>query len=563
MNETSERKTDIQFTQHPVVNRLLNHLVSEVQDFTEAQLRLIRRLTQIGSALSAERNLGKLLEMIIDEAREFTSADGGTLYIMSDDETELQFAIAQTGTLGVRMGGTGDRITWPAVPLRNPDGTENFSNVSAFVALTGQAVNIPDVYHAEGFNFEGTKKFDERTGYRSKSMLVLPMRNHENDIIGVLQLLNARDDVSGETIPFSKESQEMTESLASQAAVALTNNRLIGDLEELLDSFIKAIASAIDEKSPYTGGHIRRVAELTMDIAARINDTTEPPYANRRLSEDEMRELRIAAWLHDVGKITTPEHVVDKATKLQTICDRIDLLRGRIEIIKKDHIIGILHKKLVDSGDGAGIPDGEYEDDFTRELDEKLTFLESTNMGGEFLPDDKLQRIRDLTETKFVLHGQALPVLTEDECENLSIRRGTLTDAEREIINNHAVVTYKMLSQLPFPKKLKHVPEYAAAHHERLNGTGYPRGLKGDEIPLQARILALADVFEALTARDRPYTKGKTLAEALKIVGFMVKDQHIDGNLFDLFVREKIYENYIRRELPHLLAELDGGAGPS
>ncbi len=563
MNETSDRKSFIQFTEHPQVNRLLNQLVAEVQDFGEAQLHLIRRLTRIGSALSAERNLGKLLEMIIDEAREFTTADGGTLYIMSDDEQELDFAIVQNGTLGVRMGGTGDRITWPAVSLHAPDGSENFSNVSAFVALTGKAVNIPDVYHAEGFNFEGTKKFDERTGYRSQSMLVLPMRNHENDIIGVLQLLNARDPVTGENIPFSKESQEMTESLASQAAVALTNNRLIGDLEELLESFIRTIASAIDEKSPYTGGHIRRVAELTMDIAQRINEAGVPPYLESRLSEDELRELRIAAWLHDVGKITTPEHVVDKATKLQTICDRIDLLKARVEIIKKDHIIDVLRKRLDGDGDGKDLPDGDYEDDFTRELDEQMKFLENTNLGGEFLPEDKLKRIRELTERKFVLHGQPLPIVTEDECENLSIRRGTLTDAEREIINNHAVVTYKMLSQLPFPKKLKHVAEYAAAHHERLDGTGYPQGLKGDEIPLQARILALADIFEALTARDRPYTKGKTLAEALKIVGFMVKDKHIDGALFDLFVREKIFENYIRRELPHLVAELDGGAGAS
>ena len=559
MNETSERKLDIQFTAYPQVNRLLNHLVAEVQDFTEAQLGLIRRLTQIGSALSAERNLGKLLEMIIDEAREFTNADGGTLYIMSDDETELQFAIVQNGTLDVRMGGTGDKITWPAVPLRCPDGTENFSNVSAFVALTGQAVNIPDVYHAEGFNFEGTKKFDERTGYRSKSMLVLPMRNHENDIIGVLQLLNPRDPETGEMIPFSKESQEMTESLASQAAVALTNNRLIGDLEELLESFIRTIGSAIDEKSPYTGGHIRRVAELTMDIAERINAATEPPYGDYNLTADELRELRLAAWLHDVGKITTPEHVVDKATKLQTICDRIDLLKARVEIIKKNHIIDVLRQQLGSDRAKESPSDGDYEDDFTRRLDEDLKFLETTNLGGEFLPDDKVKRLKELKETTYCFHGEEQPVLTEDECANLSIRRGTLNDEEREIINNHTVVTFKMLSQLPFPKKLKHVPEYAAAHHERLDGTGYPLGLKENDIPIQARILALADVFEALTARDRPYTKGKTLQEALKIVGFMVKDRHIDGDIFDLFVREKIYTDYIRREAPHLLAELEGG----
>src|SRR5512136_1111655 len=261
------------------VTLLLSKLAPEVKGFMEKQLDQVKRLNQIGTALSAEKNLDRLLEMIVDEARQFTNADGGTLYIMSDDEEELQFAIVQNTSLKVRMGGTGGKITWPSVRLKDSAGRPNHANVSAYAAITGQVINISDVYHAEGFNFQGTRKFDAETRYRSKSMLVVPMRDHENDIIGVLQLLNAQTEGGTEVISFSMENQKMTESLASQAAVAITNNRLIHDLENLLDAFIKTIAGAIDEKSPYTGGHIRRVSELTMVIAEKINKSMEGPYA--------------------------------------------------------------------------------------------------------------------------------------------------------------------------------------------------------------------------------------------------------------------------------------------
>ncbi len=299
----------------------------------------IKRLTEIGLALSAEKNINRLMEMILSEARAFTNADGGTLYIMSDDESKLIFTIIQNDSINVRMGGTKGRITWPSVKMKNDDGSPNHSNVSSHAAITGEAVNIDDVYSAKGFNFSGTKKFDRENGYRSKSMMVVPMRNHENEIIGVLQLINALDPKTGEVISFSPESQEMTLSLASQAAVALTNNQLIHDLESLLESFIKTIAAAIDEKSPYTGGHIRRVAQLTMAIAHKINEVKSGPFADTGFSADQLKELRMAAWLHDMGKITTPEHVIDKAKKLQTVYDRFNEIKARMEIIKKDYLI--------------------------------------------------------------------------------------------------------------------------------------------------------------------------------------------------------------------------------
>jgi len=511
---------------------------------TSAHHDHIKNLTKIGVALSGEKNIERLLEMILDAARKFTNADGGTLYIMSDDETELLFAIIQNDSLGVHMGGTGGKITWPAVKLKNADGSPNYSNVSAYVAISGEAVNIADVYDADGFNFEGTKKFDQDRGYRSQSMLVVPMRDHENEIIGVLQLLNAQDQATGAVVNFSLESQEMTLSLASQAAVALTNNRLISDLENLLESFIKTIATAIDEKSPYTGGHVRRVAGLTMTIANKINGKKQGPFSSVIFSEDQMRELRMAAWLHDVGKITTPEHVVDKSTKLEKVYDRISDVKTRFELLKREYQLAMQENKNNKAGNSLEKMAGEI-----KTLDEEYQFLVQVNRGSEFIKDEMIERIKKIGKRKWRTNSQTLPLLTEDEIYNLSVRRGTLNDEERNIINNHAAVSYKMLSGLPFPKKMRHIADYAAAHHEKLDGTGYPLGLKADQLFLQSRIIAIADIFEALTAKDRPYKKGKTVVEALKIMELMVKDQHIDADLFELFIQEKIYEDYAKREL--------------
>jgi HD-GYP domain-containing protein (c-di-GMP phosphodiesterase class II) len=535
------------FTKNEQINSLLIRLVDDVRQFTEEQLNQIRRLAQIGTALSAEKNIDRLLEMIVDEARKFTNADGGTLYIMSDDETELQFAIIQSDLLKTRMGGTGGKITWPPIKLRNSNDSPNYSNVSAYVALSGEVVNIDDVYDAQGFNFEGTKRFDRETGYRSKSMLVVPLRNHENDIIGVLQLLNAKAPVNGNVINFSQESQEMTLSLASQAAVSLSNNKLIHDLENLLEAFVQTIATAIDEKSPYTGGHVRRVADLTMAIAKMINRATDGYFAAINFSDDELNELRMAAWLHDIGKITTPEHVVDKATRLETVHDRINEIRIRFELLKKEYSLEI--ERIDGNKDGDKPRSSEDIAMSIKQLDEEYALLEELNHGDEFTRDEIIEKIKDIAKRQLLIAKKSLPLLTDNEITNLSIRRGTLNDEERNIINNHALVTFKMLSLLPFPKKLRHVANYAAAHHEKIDGTGYPFQLSGEQLSLQSRIIAIADIFEALTAKDRPYKKGKTLAEALKIMQFMVKDRHIDSNVYNLFIEQKIYSDYARREL--------------
>jgi HD-GYP domain-containing protein (c-di-GMP phosphodiesterase class II) len=544
-----KKKNPISRSDNDQINILLGKLSPEVKGFMEKQLDQIRRLNQIGTALSAEKNLDRLLEMIVDEARGFTNADGGTLYIMSDNEEELHFAIVQNTSLDVRMGGTGGKITWPSVKLNNLNGSPNHANVSAYAAITGQVVNISDVYHAEGFNFEGTRKFDAETGYRSKSMLVVPMRNHENDIIGVLQLLNAQVGGTTEVISFSTENQKMTESLASQAAVAISNNRLIHDLENLLESFIRTIATAIDEKSPYTGGHVRRVSELTMAIADKINKKMDGPYAGVCFNEDKLKELRISAWLHDVGKITTPEYIVDKGKKLETIYNRMEALKARFELLKRDYAIEVLKNgnRQETRKSAARVINGVDKDE--KDLDADYEFLADINTGAKFMDEKMLDRLKNIAGRKCNVGGDFRNLLTDDEVYNLSIPVGTLTDKEKEIVKNHVTVTHKMLCQLPFPKKLKNVSYYASSHHERIDGAGYPFGLKGNEIPLQGRIIALADIFEALTAKDRPYKKEKTLSEAIKIMGFMVKDNHIDRDLFELFIKESIHLDYAKKEL--------------
>jgi len=504
----------------------------------------VRRLTQIGLALSAEKDIDRLLEKILTEARTITKADGGTLYMMSDNAKELQFAIVQNESLGLAMGGTGDEMTWPTLKLIAADGSSDHTHVSAHVAATGEVVNIPDVYDAPGFNFDGPRAFDQATGYRTQSMLVVPMRNHDNDIIGVLQLINSKDQEEGHVIPFSGKAQKLAESMASQAAVALTKNLLIVELENLLDAFIRTIAIAIDEKSPYTGGHVRRVVDLTIKIADRINHAHEGHFASISFCDDEMRELRMAAWLHDVGKITTPEHVVDKSTKLEKVYDRIEDVKIRFEMLKREYQLAI--KNARENLDDYPSQDVEKE---IKALDEEYQFLVRVNSSSEFIEDKMIERIKLIAQRTWSTSTQTLPLLTEDEIYNLSIRHGTLNAEERNIINNHAAVTYKMLAKLPFPRKLQKIAEYAAAHHEKLDGSGYPLGLKGEQLPLQSRIIALADIFEALTAKDRPYKKEKTLGEALKIMESMVKDQHIDSNLYELFIKEKIYMDYAIREL--------------
>lgn len=521
----------------------------------------LSKYAEIGMALSGESNVNRLLEMIVHEAREITRADAGTLYMVDEEGLALNFVILQNDTMKVRMGGSsGAPVQLPPVPLMR-DGAPNHGNVSSHVALTGELVNIADVYESRAFDFTGPRKYDEATGYRSKSMLVIPMRNHENDIIGVLQLLNAQDGC-GRTVEFSDDHVALIASLASQAAAALTKTRLIQDLKDLFYAFIKSIAGAIEEKSPYTGGHINRVVDLTMMMAERVNAMTEGPFAQVRLTEEDLEELKLAAWLHDVGKITTPESVVDKANKLETIFDRVLFVAQRFDLVAKAMESDGLRRSLELVKNQAGADALAAEEEKTRaalaELAAEKAFILSCNEPGEFMSDDRIARMRAIGAKTYPVDGADLAYLTDNEMENLAIRKGTLTGDERKVIENHATMTGKILGELPFPKKLARVPQYAAAHHEKVDGSGYPLGLGGEDLPLQARIMAVADIFEALTAKDRPYKKPMPLSQAVKILGFMKKDKHVDPDVHDLFLASGLFREYARKELnPEQFDEVD------
>ena len=522
-------------------------------------LERIDRLNEIGIALSAERDTPKLLEIIMMGAKALTNADGGSLYFLKDDV--LTFEIISNDSLDIQMGGTtGNEITFPPIPLII-DGVENHSNVVTHSVLSGKTINIEDAYHEDGFDFTGTRTFDTNTGYRTQSMLTFPLKDHEKEIIGVLQLINARDQDAGAVIPFSAIEQQLAESLASQAAVALTQRRLISELQILFESFIKMIASAIDDKSPYTGGHCRRIPVLTMQLAEAVNSTETGPLSDFKLDNHDRYELETAAWLHDCGKVVTPEYVMDKSTKLETICDRINLLETRIEVLLRDAEIAYL-RAIVDSGNPDQALMHQQFHERCAQLRDDLAFLQKVNIGGEFLSDQDKARIDELSKYTWVdLSGETRTLISEDELMNLSIQRGTLNDEEREIINNHIVATIKMLESLPFPKSLQNVPEYAGGHHEKMDGTGYPKGLKREDMSVQARIMAIADIFEALTASDRPYKTGKKLSECLKIMGYMKRDHHIDPDIFDIFIKNKVYMEYAEEFLePEQIDSIDESA---
>lgn len=515
----------------------------------ESLLGRLSDLNAIGAALSSERDIHRLLESILDAAKKITNADAGTLYLVDAEKQVLTFEILHNDSLNIRMGGTsGTPIPFYPIALYH-DGVPNLAMVVSYSVLRGETVNIPDAYIAEGFDFSGTKKFDAKTGYHSRSFLAVPMRNHDHEIIGVLQLINAIDEKTGGVEQFTKDDQQLLESLASQAAIALSNRRLIQQMEDLFESLINLINTAIDDKSPYTGGHCARVPALTMMLAEAANRSKTGALKDFNLTDKDRYELKIAGLLHDCGKITTPVHVVDKSTKLQTISDRIHQIDTRFEVLKRDAEIAALkgEKPAVDLAA------------LLLRLDEDREFLRHCNIGSEKMQDADIARVQQIAKYQWRNErGEQTDFLTAEEIENLTIRAGTLTAAERAIINHHINVTIKMLEALPWPSHLKNVPEYAGGHHERMDGKGYPKGLTREQMPIQARVMGIADIFEALTAKDRPYKEGKTLTESLAILGKFKEGGHIDPDLFDVFIREKVYLTYARQFLlPEQIDEVD------
>jgi len=499
-----------------------------VKRYTPEILEQIEDIIKIGIALSAEKDKNRLLEMIVTEARRITNADGGTLYLCEGNY--LIYKIMQNESMQVFLGGQGEPVNQPPVALIK-------ENVSAYAAITRKSINIPDVYQVKEFDFSGPRKFDSATGYKTLSMLVIPLENHEETVIGVLQLINARDE-EGNLIPFAPYFENVIRALASQAAILLTNMQLLNDIENLFNSFVKVMATAIDSRTPYNANHTRRVALLAGELARAINQEN---LDNPVFDEDRITQLVMAGWLHDIGKIATPLEIMNKATRIEK---QLNLIMQRFDYIFTAQQAQYLQEKLNLWGHAEELERLE------KRWEEEQNYLEYSrelilkcNNPATFIDDTIREKIREIASHTYLdRNGQRKPWLTEEEVTTLSVAKGTLTEKERRIMEEHVAVTARLLDQIPFTRKLKDVPFFASIHHEHLNGNGYPHGLKGEEIPIEGRILALVDVFDALTADDRPYKKAMPLEQALKILGFMVKDGELDGKLLEIFIRNKVWE---------------------
>ena len=592
--------------------RLLEEKVKDrTKELVVAQGKL-EKLVELGIALSLERQYAKFLEMIVQGEKDLTNADGGILFSCTDDET-LQYEIIRYDTLDMRVGGLSEReITLAPIPLRDGNAKPRYFDPVSHAVLTERTVNIPNIRESTDFDFSELKRFDEEHGYRSQSFLAVPLKPRKGQVIGVLVLVNARVSGTGRVVAFNNNDERFIEALASQAAVAMDNKNLMQAQAELFDSIIKVIASAIDTKSPYTGGHCARVPELGMMLAKAACETELGSLADFDMTETEWREFYLAGWLHDCGKVTTPEYVVDKATKLETIYNRIHEIRMRFEVLLRDRRIAYL-EALAGGGEAEKL-EAELNTQI-QTLHDDFAFVAESNVGGEFMSSENVERLQGIAQNTWLRHfddrlglshmelqrlqgirPRALPAneklladkrehiirrpkdtpLTYDpealgvnmtvpkhlfnlgELYNLSISRGTLTEEERYKINEHIINTIVMLKSLPFPKLMSRVPLIAGSHHETMIGTGYPRKLSVDDMPVQARVMAIADIFEALTASDRPYKKAKTLSEALRILSFFRNDEHIDAELFDLFLLSGVYLEYAEKFLgPEQIDEVD------
>lgn len=623
-NENSLKSLNLKVTKqqeelektHKTLSRHAEDLEERVENRTvelvEAQEKL-EKLIEMGIALSREHNLGRFKDMILTGAKELTNADGGALLLRTEKDT-LQYEIFGVDSLDLHYGGrSGWPIPFAPVPLRDPETqSPEYYNILSHAVLTERTVNVSNIHESNDFDFQAVFDFDREHDYRSHSFLVVPLKPSHGEVVGLLLLFNARVKGTGRVIAFSRDMTGFVEGLAAQAAVALVNQRLVDGQQRLLDSLIKLLASAIDAKSPYTGDHCGRVAEIGEMLARAACETESGTLSEFYMTDTEWREFRIAAWMHDCGKVTTPEYVVDKATKLETIYNRIHEIRTRFEVLYRDQVIAY-QQALLDGADDPGALKTKL-DEALKSLREDFAFIAQCNVGGEYMAPEKVAQLEKIAGRTWERHfddrlgisedemrrlggipAASLPVtesvladkpihkiprpggkLTYDaeaygikidvpelmfdqgELYNLKIAKGTLTAEERFKIQEHAIQTIVMLDQLPFPKELSQVVDIAGCHHETMVGTGYPRQRQQEEMSVKAKILAIADIFEALTAADRPYKKAKTLSEALKILSFMRNDRHIDEELFDLFLNSGVYTNYAKWNLkPEQIDKVD------
>jgi len=516
----------------------------------ESAEREREQLNEIGIALSSQRDVRGLLNLILAKAREITRADAGSLYLIEDEvegRRDLRFVLTQN-----------DSLVFPfkefALPL-----TED--SMAGYTALRGEVVNFADAYHIPPeMPFHFNDNYDRESGYRTKSLLTLPMRNAKGEVLGVLQLINAKSDpaarlrneadVAQHVQPFHKRSVRLALSLASQAAVAYENRKLYNDIQSLFEGFVKAAVTAIEQRDPTTSGHSLRVAAYTQGLAEVVDQVSTGPYSGSHFDHEQMKEIRYAALLHDFGKVGVREEVLVKAKKLYPL--QMELVKQRFDYIRKEVEVGMVRRKLQmflerDRGDALS-EIARLSEDFEQRLERirgYLQFILETNE-PTLLEQGQFRKLNEIAHQFFVdSKGSELPYINADELRLLSIPKGSLDASERQQIESHVVYTFNFLSQIPWTKELRGVPEIARAHHEKLNGLGYPYKLHGDQIPLPTKMMTICDIFDALTASDRPYKRAVPAERALNILDECVRANEIDSELYRLFRESKVYERVL------------------
>ncbi|HWZ42190.1 MAG TPA: HD domain-containing phosphohydrolase [Candidatus Saccharimonadales bacterium] len=563
-----------------IVDNALDHIHlvqsrQKVNDQLAGASQEIHELNKIGVALSAEHETHALMEMILTKARELTHSDAGSIYLVERAPLRGQRRIAFTSGKPVAEGllfeehmrfclAQNDTVD---LPFREVSVEINKRSLAGYVALTGEIINVEDAYHLPaGVPYAINRQFDTDSGYRTRSILCVPMHNQKGKIVGVLQLLNAKRDpavklaslaaVAQQVVPFSARQQELVVSLASQAAVALENSRLYEDIRKLFEGFVRASVTAIEARDPATSGHSFRVANLTVALAEVVDRNDGPGFRDVRFSRDEMREIRYASLLHDVGKVGVKEEVLVKAKKLYPA--QLELIEQRFGFVKRTLENESLQSKinyLLEKGRDEFLA---KQKDFDGELAAALKGLDehfqsilranepTVQPEGEFRPLAKIGAIQYHT-----LEGSSRPLLMPEEIKLLSIRKGSLDEEERLLIEAHVVYSFNFLQQIPWTSELRQVPEIARLHHEKLNGGGYPYKLSAPGIPVQTRMMTISDIFDALAAPDRPYKKSISMERALDILTACVHDGEIDGGLFDLFREAKVYERWKVEPFPY------------
>jgi len=589
--------------------------IAEVAELGETMAVMkdsLQRFFEISRALSAEKDQRRLLEMILREACKVAHADGGAILMFTEDETELEVAILEIDRAGVHYGGTsGVEPPHAPVPVHTELDVAGRPSLDSETARELTTIRINDAADDLRFDLRRIHERFNHGDYECRSVMSVPLADQKGDLVGLMQLANARN-AAGTIGVFDPEVVPFVEALSSDAAVALDLRRLLKAQKDLLEAFIHVVAGAIDAKSPYTHGHCQRVPEIAKMLAEKAHNTSQGPFRDFSLNEDEWYELHIASWLHDCGKVTTPEYVVDKSTKLETLYDRIHEIRTRFEVLWRDAEIAYL-RNLTD-----GLPE---DPEARRRLEERWdeiradwAFIAECNQGEIFMIQERLDRVDQIAtqtwerhlddrlglsheelERKKIVPAQNLPtteylladkiehlierpghgpifgdnphgfdmdvpeyLYNQGEIYNLCIQRGTLTTEERFKINDHIIQTINMLGRLPFPRELKRVTDWAGNHHEKLDGTGYPRRLGGDDLSIPERIMAIADVFEALTATDRPYMRPKNMSVALKIMATMRDSGHLCPDLFEFFLDSGVWRDYGQTYLqPEQMDEID------